>query len=118
MNIEKSGFSDWEHGKSKYLEATEKAKHIGRCLLSKESAIECELVLYKKKLKGRTNLNRSGKESWNNESRRAARSAREPWLLATSLNVSEITVMRIVEFYTSRMQIEENFRDSKSHESA
>jgi hypothetical protein len=38
--------------------------------------------------------------------------AREPWLLATSL---ELSPKRIVQLYSTRMQIEEMFRDCKSH---
>jgi hypothetical protein len=38
--------------------------------------------------------------------------AREPWLLATSL---ELSPKRIAALYTLRMQIEETFRDCKSH---
>jgi hypothetical protein len=38
--------------------------------------------------------------------------AREPWLLATSLSVSP---QAVVDIYTLRMQIEETFRDHKSH---
>ncbi len=43
--------------------------------------------------------------------KRQRRTAREPWLLATSLTVS---AKRVVAIYRSRMQIEETFRDAKS----
>jgi hypothetical protein len=38
--------------------------------------------------------------------------AREPWLLATSLQSSP---KQVLQLYAQRMQIEENFRDCKSH---
>jgi hypothetical protein len=44
--------------------------------------------------------------------RRERRSAREPWILATSLD--DVPAVRIVALYERRMQIEETFRDAKS----
>ena len=41
--------------------------------------------------------------------------AREPWLLATSLGSSQFNAASIVVMYGKRMQIEESFRDLKSH---
>jgi hypothetical protein len=43
---------------------------------------------------------------------RQRRAAREPWILATSLHAC---ASKIVHLYARRMQIEETFRDAKSH---
>jgi hypothetical protein len=43
---------------------------------------------------------------------RARRAAREPWILATSLDVR---ASKVVQLYSRRMQVEETFRDAKSH---
>ena len=43
--------------------------------------------------------------------KRCQKSAQEPWLLATSL---ECCSKQVVEFYSLRMQIEQNYRDVKS----
>ena len=43
---------------------------------------------------------------------RQRRAAREPWILATSLDVRASNVVRL---YSRRMQVEETFRDAKSH---
>ena len=43
---------------------------------------------------------------------RARRAAREPWILATSL---DSRASKIVQLYSRRMQVEETFRDAKSH---
>jgi hypothetical protein len=43
---------------------------------------------------------------------RARRAAREPWILATSLDVR---AAKVVQLYSRRMQVEETFRDAKSH---
>jgi len=42
---------------------------------------------------------------------RQLRNAREPWILATSLDCS---AAKVIGFYRARMQIEETFRDAKS----
>src|SRR5437868_2791920 len=47
------------------------------------------------------------------EERELRQSALDPWLLATSL--SDGDAAEIVRKYASRMQIEETFRDAKSH---
>ncbi len=46
---------------------------------------------------------------------RARRKGREPWLLATSLSPRRWSARRVVRAYEKRMQIEETFRDLKSH---
>jgi hypothetical protein len=44
-----------------------------------------------------------------------SRSAREPWLLATSLSTDNSkSLQQVISAYRSRMQIEESFRDNKS----
>jgi hypothetical protein len=53
---------------------------------------------------------RPGKRDYGTE--RAKRAAREPWILATSLDVR---ASKVVKLYARRMQVEETFRDAKSH---
>lgn len=43
------------------------------------------------------------------------RSAKEPWILATNLP-EEFKTTQVINFYKKRMQIEESFRDVKSHQ--
>ena len=44
-----------------------------------------------------------------------ARRAHEPWLLAVSCSLGTLTPAEIVRLYAQRMQIEQAFRDLKSH---
>jgi hypothetical protein len=53
---------------------------------------------------------RPGKRDYGCE--RQKRAAREPWILATSLTA---WAKKVVTMYALRMQIEETFRDTKSH---
>lgn len=72
-------------------------------------SMRCRLVLASRPRKrGRS---RGKKPSWNSE-RKAARGAKEPWLLATSLE--HVAPASIVKAYAARMQIEEIFRDTKN----
>jgi hypothetical protein len=44
------------------------------------------------------------------------RSAQEPWILATNLPKEDFEATKIVNYYSKRMQIEQSFRDIKSHQ--
>ncbi len=71
--------------------------------------------MFNGKLKGRKHKNRFGDPAENNYSRKKATGQREPWLLATSLPVTTKLAKKITRLYKLRMQIEEGFRDVKSH---
>jgi hypothetical protein len=72
-------------------------------------------VLYKEKPKGRHKINRYGTQSLFKPSRTAAKRSRDPWLLVTSLPSKHNIGKKVVSIYQTRMQIEEGFRDMKSH---
>lgn len=110
-----SGSETWNYTSSLYNEANDKPRAIPSVLLAESSQIKCNFVLVKKDIKGRKRKNSTGSLSRNTESKRSARAAREPWLLATSLPITNIEeAYKIVFFYEKRMQIEEEFRDTKS----
>ena len=76
--------------------------------------MKCNFVLSAKpKSKGRKSLTRDRSRKRNKtDDKNHSRLAKEPLLLATSLKCSSRLV---VEYYGYRMQIEESFRDIKSH---
>lgn len=99
-----------------YEKATCKAKFLGKMLFTREIDFASTVILYKKKKKGRTHINRSGYQTNNTESNRCARRQNDPWLLVTSLEINSLMKPdKIVTIYAKRMQIEEDFRDTKSH---
>ena len=65
---------------------------------------------------GRKRYGRAGHGSTPKARREARASAKEPWLLAHSPRLRSYRPEQIVAMYGQRMQIEENFRDSKSPE--
>lgn len=100
----------WIGAKSLYAKATNVPKFLQEALLTQSNPLDCSLVLYKSKAKGRVLLGKMGNKKCNRTSLIASARAREPWLLATSLTIS---AKQIVKLYSTRMQIEEAFRDLK-----
>lgn len=97
-----------------YQQANTRPKHLGRGLLTQRNQHECEFVIFKSKAKGRKHYNHFGEIAQNHYSRKKAAGEREPWLLASSLPVTHSFAKRLVKLYSTRMQIEESFRDMKS----
>ena len=107
--------SEWEHIKNYYSIATTTAKYLGYMEMTKNNPINCQLVLYKGKAKGRHRLNRAGKRTYCKHSEVHSEREKEPWILATSFPVTSTLAKKVVKLYSARMQIEEAFRDIKSY---
>lgn len=108
-----------EHGWLNYQDLFKKASKQPKTFINStlrlKNGFAVQLVLYKKALKGRTKLTKLGEKCLDSHSRDSSRSAREPWLLATSLNLDDLkSIQQVISAYRSRMQIEESFRDNKS----
>jgi len=88
-------------------------KALGEAKLTWAKAWPCRLVLYKGKAKGRVHLTQHANKARSRKSLHHGKSAREPWLLATSLPLDSKLAKRVVRLYRQRMQIEEAFRDLK-----
>ena len=113
---QKEGEKAWINTVDLYKKATTKVQPFSNVTLVKSNPVQCHFVLAKKKAKGRKCFNKTGSISRNNVSKKASRSAKEPWLIGTSLKVSNNKdAKRIIKIYEKRMQIEEEFRDTKSH---
>jgi hypothetical protein len=84
--------------------------------VAKSNPMQARLVIYKCKNKGRKGTakrNRKGVHVGSSGFKKAAKRAKNPWVLATS--IEDVPAQQIVNLYSARMQIEETFRDSKSH---
>jgi hypothetical protein len=113
MKVKLSNESCWVEGRSLQPKKLGVAENITDAQAAKKNNLDCRLVLYKEKPKGRIFLNKLGKRSSKNRSARAEHANREPLLLSTSLSASEYESEDIVKMYSLRMQIEESFRDMK-----
>lgn len=104
----------WRSVKSLYQEATTKPCYMGTVMLSKSTSLSCEFYLLKNKKKYRVKKNLAGKKVGCSVSKKHERGAKEPWLLASSLDKNAISPRGIMQIYAKRMQIEEEFRDLKN----
>jgi Transposase DDE domain len=107
--------SSWELCSALHrLARRDKARELGAYRLSQQTQLQTRLIVHQALRKGRHAKTVTGKVRRDHLSRKAARSAREPWLLASSLSCAEATTRRVVNLYARRMRIEESFRDLKS----
>lgn len=104
----------WRRCTGVYPEATAFAQVFADALYVRSHPTACRLVLVKREAKGRTRCTRMGRRSRSRTSIKAARSAREPWLLASSPGLAHLSAEAIVSLYAQRMRIEQSFRDLKN----
>lgn len=98
----------WQHWKELSSLAGPTPRSLGHCSFVRNRSVEARLIVVDR----RSQRARSSKRNRRNaRSLRVVRSQREPWFLATSL---EVPPRDIVKFYALRMQIELTFRDLKS----
>lgn len=96
------------------LQGTQKWVLYGAVQLVRATPFDCQMLRYRQALKGRKHRTARGTISQHKDSRAAARSQREPWLLVYSNSLAHLPSQKIVNLYKKRMQIELGFRDLKS----
>jgi hypothetical protein len=106
---------DWQPCKRLHAKATYKARYLGKYSVVRSNPIDTHLYLVKQKAKGRHQYNLNGSRTTRGCSEKIARRQKEPWLITTSLCGDQSQAQRIIKLYKTRMQIEESFRDTKSH---
>jgi hypothetical protein len=106
---------DWQPCKNLYDKATYRAGYVGNYSVVRRNPIDTHLYLVKQKAKGRHQYNLNGSRTKRGCSEKIARRQKEPWLITTSLCGDQSQAQRIIKLYKTRMQIEEAFRDTKSH---
>lgn len=89
-------------------------KRLGSIFLSKSHEFKCYLQAHKEPKKGRVRKNIYGEKAARSVSKRCEKSARNAWVLAHSLGDSDLIAKRVAKIYSTRMQIEESFRDIKN----
>lgn len=104
----------WFACKELYEGSSKTPRYLGSMELTRRSSIQCHFVLYKGKPKGRSKITCDGKRARSYHSEQCAQREREPWLLVTSLPATSKLAKKVVHIYSTRMQIEESFRDVKS----
>lgn len=105
----------WHPVSEAYQQATDVPNDFNDCLLTERNQLPCRMVIYKKLPQGRKKKNAKGSLAKGTYENVLAKGGKDPWFLATSLTAQEASAFEIVKYYSSRMQIEEEFRDTKSH---
>jgi hypothetical protein len=111
----KDGDRWWYRAEALHEGATKRAQCLGSYTLTESNPLSCSVYRYKNPAKGRVSLNLDGTRRANRYSVTKAKVNAEPWLLATSLPANQSLARRVVNVFAKRMQIEEAFRDLKSH---
>ncbi len=88
--------------------------YLGKFLLAKFSLLRCHAFGLRNPPKGRVHKTVRGARARSSSSRKHAASARESWVLVTSMSDGKAIVRRVIATYKKRMQIEAGFRDTKS----
>jgi hypothetical protein len=104
----------WLAAKSLYTKATRKPKCLGSARWVRSHPLDGERVAFYRPAKGRKHLTSQHQPSNSSASRKHAEREKEPWLLVVSPSLKAFSAVRVVDYYRSRMQIEEGLRDTKS----
>jgi hypothetical protein len=104
----------WVPARDLYSHARHQPLDLGLGAYARSNPVAVRGVLSKRPIKGRCCLNIYGEKRRGHGSSKNARSAREPWLLASSLGLQHLTAGAIVGLYAQRMRIEQSFRDTKN----
>ena len=104
----------WRGATTLYGQATQQPRNLGPHTYVRSNPIDTRLVLAKRPARGRHHLNIYGRRRAGRTSRKCARGAREPWLLAASRQLDHLSAASIIQLYAQRMGIEESFRDTKN----
>lgn len=105
---------EWKVIKELIPEIKSKTTHYEQAFLTKEHERPCRMVTTYRKPKGRKVKTSRGKTTSTLSNGSFSQANKEPWILATNLP-TEFTPTDVINLYFKRMQIEESFRDVKSH---
>lgn len=106
--------SQWVPCKAIYEMAGIHARDLGAMHIAQSNPLIARMILHAKLPKGRKHRNRLSVPARNSNSRKSASREAEPWLLIASPDLT-LTAQQLMRVYAKRMQIEESFRDLKSH---
>jgi len=106
--------TDWLEIKDFIGNIGNRTQHYKKAQIMKEHMRNCRLVAKRNIIKDTKEKYKRQPRNYNAGNGDYARSWKEPWILATNLP-EKFSTTQILNFYKKRMQIEESFRDLKSH---
>jgi hypothetical protein len=105
----------WKSVKELIPDIKSKTAHYEHALLTKGHERPCRMVTTYRKPKSRKVKTSRGKTTSTLSNGSYSEANKEPWILATNLPL-DVAPVDIINLYFKRMQIEESFRDVKSHQ--
>lgn len=115
LKVRPCGESAWRACSTLHAGAPARAEDLGAHHIEQSAPVQCRLLRVLRPRKQREQLTRAGLPQQGTAARKARKAAREPSVLATSLSCEQAKAAQVVAMYGKRMQIEESFRDLKSH---
>jgi len=109
------GEQPWQPVKSLYALASASPKRLGCLEMTRSAPWSTPLYAVKHAPRGRKHLRVTGRVARDKRSRQNAQRESEPWLLASNLPEAQWNAAQVAAIYRRRMQVEEGFRDLKSH---
>lgn len=109
--------SDWQTSYQWFSQAcVGKAEYLGSIYYGKTAKFTCHAVIYQRSAKGRKAKKMRGGTSQRTTDKTHEKDAKEPWFLVFKLPTKFMNSAKtVVNLYAQRMQIEENFRDTKNN---
>jgi Transposase DDE domain len=108
--------SEWTDARELYSLGSSRTKHYPDAMITKGKERPCRVVIKKqfpeKKVRKKP---KKLPRNYNSANGNYSRTAKEPWVLATNAP-KKYSAMQMINYYKKRMQIEESFRDLKSHQ--
>lgn len=106
---------EWTTVKDFIPQISENTKSYNQAFIMKDHNRACRVITTRRNPGEKRNLSRPPRndKAGRNHYRRLAR---EPWILATNLPKESFNATKVVTYYSKRMQIEQSFRDIKSHQ--
>jgi len=112
--LSQQGQDDWIRVEEVFETATSRGRYLGEIDLVRNKPLACQAYLLRKKKQGRIKKTKLGQSCASGQSEKNARRERSPWLLVTSIDNNFANTQQVIHLYTTRMQIEEAFRDIKN----
>jgi hypothetical protein len=111
--LRRQGTTTWIRSKTLYRHASTRPQALGPYELVRSNPVNCHLYLPKLPKKHRIHKSVFGRRARSSASLKRSRAHREPWLLAASPSLGQLSASQITNWFATRMQIEEAFRDLK-----
>lgn len=113
--VKLSKSTDWQKVSDLFSKIGTRAKNYPEAFITKSKHRPCRIITKKGVCESKRKKPLKLPRNYNAANGDYRRSAKEPWILATNLPDS-YSATQILNYYKKRMQIEESFRDIKSHQ--